>query len=374
MKSIPFFCFLGFLGLGLVSCQKDRWTANSLEELESKLEKEFNRNNLSSIAYCIVKNDELIYANAMGLADKANNKPATENTRYLIASVSKTVTALALMQLVEQNLIGLDDDVANFLPFALRNHHFPNRPITYRMLLSHYSSISDDTYEGLELDCFGRDCEMSLAAFFNNIFSPSGQFYSLDHFKNVEPSTRQDYSNLGSALAGYLVERITQTPFDVYCRDNIFVPLGMNKTEWRLANIPLDELALPYSNELSASNPHYTFPDYPNGGLRASAVDLSKLLRMVIGGGSLGQVRILSPETVGLMKSFPFGGSEYSLGFHTKTVHGRSLLGHSGGEKGVTAEMFFDASTNIGVIILNNDDDANLDNLLALLFSYGESR
>lgn len=74
-----------------------------------------------------------------------------------------------------------------------------------------------------------------------------------------------------------------------------------------------------------------------------------------------------------MMKTLQFGSAEQCLSFYYETINGKRVLGHSGDEKGATTEMYYDTSTNIGVIVFNNDDDAVLDNILTLLFKYGES-
>lgn len=357
------------------SCHKDNdLTVNSKAELEEKIKVEFSSKNLMSISYCVLKNDNILHIGALGFADKANKKLATENTRYLIASISKTITAVAIMKLVEQNLISLDDDINQKLPFSARNPNFPNIPITYRMLLSHTSSISDEFQNTLTLDCYGTDCPMTLTQYFDNVFLVNGQYYSTDNFSNNSPGTKEDYSNLGSALLGYLVERTTGIPFDEYCKNSIFKPLGMTKTEWRLANTPFSELAIPYYSENSITNQHYTFPDYPNGGLRTNVLDLSKFLRMVIQNGNFYGTQILSTATMTTIKTLQFGSPDQCLSFYYETINGKRVLGHSGGEKGATAEMYYDTNTNVGVIVFSNEEDAELDNILSLLLNYGEKQ
>jgi CubicO group peptidase (beta-lactamase class C family) len=363
-----------FVLLTAAGCKKDNLTVKSRADLEEKLQREFSDNNLTGVSYCVVKNDRILYSGAQGYADEANNKLATDTSRYLIASISKTITAVALMQLVEQNLIALDDDINNFLPYPVRNPDFPNTPITYRMLLSHTSSISDDFQNTLELDCYGTDCAMTLEQFFQAVFVANGQYYSNDNFLNNSPSTKEDYSNLASALVGYLVERISQTPFDTYCKNNIFLPLGMTKTEWRLANTPISELVVPYSADIpNQNNPHYTFPDYPNGGLRTTTLDLANFLRAIIQNGTLNGTQILSASSMMQMETLQFGSTEQCLSFYYDSINGKRVLGHTGGEKGVTTAMYYDTDTNIGVIVFNNDDDANLDDIVTLLFNYGET-
>ncbi|MBX7226095.1 MAG: beta-lactamase family protein [Chitinophagales bacterium] len=362
--------------LSNVSCKKEALpNITSIEELEKALKEEMDYEDLTSISYCVVKNDKILYSNAMGYADYENKIPATDSTRYLIASISKTITAVALMQLVDQDVISLDDDINQYLPFSVRNPRYPDEAITFRMLLSHTSSISDDNIFSFDLDCYGVDCPMSLDKFFKDVFLSTGEYYSSNNFINKRPGTKEEYSNLGLALVGYLVERIAQMPFDVYCENNIFIPLGMNKTEWRLSKTPLSELAIPYSNDIeNTNNPHYTFPDYPNGGLRTNVIDLSKFLSAFMLNGSLNGTRILSAAGATEMKTLQFGSSEQCLSFYFDDIDGRTVLGHSGGEKGVTTEMFYDPKTNVGAIIFNNDDDADLVNMLSLLFSYGANQ
>lgn len=375
MKNKQFTLSLIFFVLCFFSCQKEvDLVVSSQEELEEKLSIELEENDLTSISYCVVKDDAMLYANAQGLADKASNKLATVDTRYLIASISKTITAVALMKTLEENSISLDDDINQFLPFMVQNPDFTNTPITYRMLLSHTSSISDDFQNNLDLDCYGDDCSMSLGQFFKDVFLRNGKFFSAKNFSNKSPGTREDYSNLASALVGYLVERISQTPFDEYCKKNIFSPLGMTKTEWRLAQTPKAELAIPYSSDITSPTPHYTFPDYPNGGLRTTVVDLSLFLRTVIQNGTFNGTTILSAASMTEMKTLQFGSKEQCLSFYYENYNGKNVIGHSGGEKGTTTEMYFDTNTNIGVIVFNNDDDAELENIVSLLFNYGEKQ
>lgn len=360
------------------SCKKDDtvsvnspdFSVSAKKELDDKVKEEVRAKNITSVSYCVVKNDKILHSNGQGFADKANNRLATDSTRYLVASVSKLITAVALMQLVEQNLISLDDDINTFLPFSVRNPNFTNEKITYRMLLTHYSSISDDPVETLDLDCYGTDCTMSLEQYLRDVLLSTGKYFSSGMFLNKKPGTVREYSNVGSALTGYLVERITKIPFDVYCKNNIFIPLSMTKTEWRLANIPVNELAIPYSKAIKNANPHYTSPDYPNGGLRTTVLDLSKFLRAVINNGTFNGKQIVSQATMAEMKKLQFGSDIQGLSFFYDG--GKKLLGHTGGEKGVTAEMFYDVTTNVGVIILANDEDAKTGTISSLLYSYGE--
>ena len=98
-----------------------------------------------SLSACIINGDEVTWSNEYGFYDLENKKSATENTIYNMGSISKTITGTALMQLWEQGLFDLDEDVNNYLPFSLRNSNFPDDPITFRMLLTHSSSLNTES-------------------------------------------------------------------------------------------------------------------------------------------------------------------------------------------------------------------------------------
>ncbi len=339
-------------------------------DIIGKLRSEMQKEKMTSISFAVFKNDKILLCDALGYADIEKKILASADTRYLTASISKTITCTALLQLYEQNLFSLDDDINSFLPFVVRNPLYPNDKITFRMLLSHYSGISDVNQNKLDLYCYGYDCTMSLAEYFDNVFSPDGKYYSLNNYSKYKPGEKEDYSNLGLALVGFLAERISNQPFDEYCKEHIFQPLGMTKTEWRLASTPQNELAIPYSDYITNSNPHYTFPDYPNGGLMSTAYDLSKFLSAIAIDGSFNGNIILSPQTVNIIKAPQFSSSKQALTFYYIYVNGQRVIGHSGSEMGVTTEMYYNSESNTGVIVLNNDDEINLNKIVSLLFTY----
>ena len=96
---------------------------------------------MPSLSACIIKNNGIVWSKGYGFYDIMHRKKACDDTIYMIGSISKSVTATALMQLYEQGLFDLDDDVSDYLPFTLRNPKYPDVPITFRMLLAHQSSL-----------------------------------------------------------------------------------------------------------------------------------------------------------------------------------------------------------------------------------------
>jgi CubicO group peptidase (beta-lactamase class C family) len=366
----------------MFSCQKDDSTPgqSNQSKLIEALKKEAKTNNLNSLSFSIIKNGKILYSDGFGDANRMTNLTANAETRYLIASISKSITATAAMKLHEQNLLNINADVNTYLPFSLRNPSFPNTPITLKMLLNHSSGLSDDNYNVLAPNSnfysIGVDHPTSLSTFFNDLYSSGGQYNSPQNFLTTAPGTTESYSNMGLALAGYIVQRVAGQPFDTYCKQNIFIPLGMQKTEWRISNTPANEFAIPYNQLTTDGTTNYSFVDYPNGGLRTTVRDLSKYMTMLlVQQGTYNGVRILNSQTVDLMKSRAINNGEFGMGlFYNNTILNREIIGHSGGEQGVTTAMFYNEASKVGFIVFTNTSAATgdtLNEIAKILFNYG---
>lgn len=316
---------------------------------------------IPGLAAAIVREGALVWTGDYGLSRVRPGSPVGDETLFMLASVSKTVIAVAAMQAVEDGLLDLDADIGDVLPFEVVNPLAgPGEVITARMLLSHVSGIRDNWGVLGDLYVMG-DSPIALGDFLEDYLSPGGAYYSagLNYYEEGALGAFH-YSNVGASLAAYLVEVVTGTPFDVYCEDHIFEPLGMDRTSFRLADLSAAEIAMPYvwKRAIGAYIPqgYYGYPDYPDGGLRTSARQLSRLLRVVVEGGSLDGTRILSAASVQELGRLQFPALEPTQGliWYYKTLNGDTLLGHNGGDAGVTTEMFFRPRDGVGVILLLN--------------------
>ena len=263
------------------------------------------------LAALIIKNGQVVWSANYGLAQVDPAVPVTDDTLFMLASISKTVTSVAILQLWEDGWFELDDDINDYLPFPVINPHFPDVPITFRMLLTHTSSIQDNNgmLYGSRIYCDG-DSPISLREFVEGRLVPGGEYYA-SSYTVAPPGAVFEYSSYGFALLGYLVESISGIPFDEYTRLNIFEPLGMSSTGWHLADLGSASIAMPYrcndnsSDGKSAFVCHalgqYGFPDYPDGSLRTSARQLARFLGAIMNGGELDGVRILEASTVQAM-------------------------------------------------------------------------
>jgi CubicO group peptidase (beta-lactamase class C family) len=320
-----------------------------------------------SMSACIIKNTTVVWEKGYGLYDIEQQKQATEHTIYVVASITKTITSTALMQLYEQGLFQLDDDINMYIPFHLRNPNFPNDPITIRMILSHSSSLNTDP---LSYHWFNYSQAPPIPFYPNpwleEYLLPSGAFYSPEIWDATHhPGEYMQYANINFDLAAYLVQLFSGQPFHEYCNDRIFTPLEMKQTSFRLPDLNIDDVAIPYlyQNRTYEKLPYYQLLHYPIGGLMTTVDDLSHFLIAHMNHGVYNGTRILQNETVTLMHTIQPPGNiyynfHYGLGFMIEeTLIGKNVyIGHSGDIPGVHTRMFMNQTHNTGIICFFNSD------------------
>ncbi|MFN2377379.1 MAG: serine hydrolase domain-containing protein [Candidatus Binatia bacterium] len=324
---------------------------------------------IPGLGAALIRGGQVVWARGYGLRHSSPDRPVLPDTPFLLASISKTVTATAVLQLVEDGVFGLDDDIDAILDFDVDNPLVPgDETITVRHLLTHTSGLADDESvwggfpgEAASLYVLG-DSPIALRDFLVGYFTPGGQWYDAHrNFTASTPGTQYLYSNLATALLGYLVEAATGTSLDDHCDSHLFAPLGMLDTGWHLSDFAAVDLAMPYESFGGGLQEwgHYGYPDYPNGQLRASAADLARFLAAWAGGGIIDGVRILEEATVAeaLTVQSPGVDPAQGLSWYYATIGSRSVVGHNGGDYGATTDMFFDPATGNGVVVLVNTDE-----------------
>lgn len=334
--------------------------------MEDTITEKMEKQGISALGVGVIQDGEIVYARGFGYADSEKEIEADADTPFLLASVSKTFTAVAAMILYESEDLDIEENINEYLPFEIVNPEFPDEPITVKMLLTHTSSIVDTAYDELNdsvLYYRKTDPKVSLAKFIEIVLSEKGEYYSEDHFSDSSPGKKYSYSNLATALLGYIVEYVAEEDFESFCRKKIFDPLGMKNTSWRLDYYKDQSIiALPYY-EPQKTKGHYTAPDFPNGMARSSVNDLCKFLLMFTNGGIYKNTRILEEETVELMREVHFtykeDGETSQIGL-IWYYEEETCIGHDGAEEGVTTRMIYDTEEEIGFVLLANLSEADL--------------
>ncbi len=349
------------------------------KNFDSELRAIAKRHQVIGMGLFIIK-DNKSFTFYHGLRNLDDSLTVTENTLFRVASISKIVTAIALMQLVEQGEIQLDDDINNYLKRGIRNQFYPILPITSRMLLSHTSSIADNSdYEHFIERTYKERQVPAIYELFNG---------HSNIWINSKPGEYFNYSSLNYGILATIIENVTGERFDKYVEKNILKPLKISGG-FNVANIKnKHQISVLYrGTEPQADNFQNGYPiekNYPaginglyyspHGGLRISVKDLAKVLQVLINQGEYQNAHILQAKTIEEMektewKSNGKNGNTYhklflswGLGLQktTQTKGGDyvmpniSFTGHIGDAYGLISNLYYNRKNNIGFVFVAN--------------------
>ncbi|TVQ69884.1 MAG: class A beta-lactamase-related serine hydrolase [Balneolaceae bacterium] len=308
--------------------------------------------NLPNAVAALVSGDEIHLLAGYGMADMESQEEVDPAYHlFRTGSVAKIFTWTAIMQLYERGLLDLEEDIRNHLEpdfdFPVRFGGGDAAPITFEHLLTHTAGFEDV----LE-DLFTFEPQAPLGEYIRR-HQPARIF---------PPGTVMAYSNYGTALAGYIVERIAGMPFDQYVADNIFVPLGMQHStmEQPPPGALADRLVTPYRwvGDRFMSGRFEHMPS-PAGGLSTSAADMARFLQANLGGGTLDREPapepILQKETMQQMHTPLFthhpllGGMAY--GYKEFKANGYQVIFHGGSSSVFDAGFYLIPELDLGLFL-----------------------
>jgi len=346
----------------------------------------------------LVKDGKIVWSGNYGdavLDSPGPRRPMRDDSLILIASTSKILVPIAVLQQMEKGKLSLDDDINKYLPFSVRNPGWPDIPITWRMLLTHTSSIDNRTEEFTNsIYVFGREHPVTFDDYMENRLRANGRYNDSKVFRPGKPGTERIYSDDGICLAAYALEHIVHESFADYVQQEIFKPLKMESTSYFLARLPVDRLSVGYVVDRKpngafaylsapASLQHKpvggsvldnetSMPDYPAGRVYTTASEYAHLMMVFLNGGTLDGARILSQSSINLMM-MPSGyrnldGWNQGLGLHGPVdLHGHQLWGHDGQEPGNASAFFFNPETRLGAFAISNGNYPDFSMNYALL-------
>lgn len=316
-----------------------------VEEIDRIVTAEIAAQGIPGYSLAIGLHDGSIFAKGYGLADVENFVPVTPNTVFRLASISKPITAVAVMQLVEQGKIKLDAPIQQYVPM------FPAKrwTITVRHLLSHTSGVRH--YQSL--------AEINSTRHYTNLVD------TLEIFKDspllFEPGTQFSYTTYGFNLLGIAVETASGERFVDYIRKHIFEPVGINSIQADDVYRIIPHRARGYRRnhgQLENCALADTSNKIPGGGLVGTPSDL---VRFAI---ALMQGKLLKPETVNLMftpqKLANGKQTEYGLGWAVKLEDGKKWVWHSGGQQGVSTLLLLSPEKQVAVASMLNLEHADV--------------
>ncbi|MEL6865033.1 MAG: serine hydrolase domain-containing protein [Bacteroidota bacterium] len=356
---------------------------NYRDTITQQLQDLAKNSDLPGFSVALVSKDRLLYKNGFGFADVDSQSPYTDQSLHNIGSISKTFIAFALMKLVEEQKIDLDESINKYLPFKIQHPQFPNTPMTIRQLACHTSGLTDgkddmlieysyllseptnfkpedlpdEYFEYYEI--YNRNKAMSMAQFLRHIYHPEGQWYAESNFTDTAPGTQYQYTNAGATLLAYIIEQVAEESFDQYIQSLVLDPLQMNQSTWQLQQADSKLLASLYLSN-GQQVPHYQLITYPDGGLITNASDFGKYLMEMIK-GLAGESKLLSQDSYREMMSnqlieahFPNAKFETSKGFMWNVNKEGDNIGANGADPGVLSYTLFTTQGNIGLYIMAN--------------------
>ena len=337
------------------------------EEVKAIME----RNNNVGLALVAVNNGEVVLNETYGVKNIETGEPIAKDDIFRIASISKSFCATAVMQLVEQGKLSLDQDVSELVGFEVRNPNFPDKVITVKMLLSHTASMSDAN-----------------GYFSLNVLNPDSSATWKQAWNNYAPETGYEYCNLGYNTLGTIVERVSGERYDQYIINHILNPIGvyggyevLGLDSTKFVNIYTwngetgEYIHKPAAYAKRAEEiANYVFgqstPVFsPTGGLKISAQDLAKVMKMHMNLGTTPEgTQIISKESAEAMQSIvaPKTDEGDAYGFAIRTskqlLDGHTMIGHTGSAYGVYTSMFWNSERNFGFVVMTNGCNGRYDN------------
>ncbi len=314
--------------------------------------REMARYNLVGVSAAVVDGERIVWTKGFGYADAAGGVPATPDTVYSTGSVAKLLNAVAVLRLCDRGAIALDRPVSDYLAdFSVRTRWPALPPVTLRHLLTHHSGLPGDLVD----DMWGED-----PPYFTAIVARLR-----DEYAAYPPGYMYAYSNVGSCLAGAVVERVAGESYAAFMEREVLRPLGMGRSAFARRPQTVAGLAKGYDRE-GREQKEVAIRDMPAGGLYASAVDLGRFLAMLFTDGRSGGRQILSPASAAEMlraqPSTPLDGTfriglEFFLDYPEFAYAGR-VAGHGGETYLFRSHVLAAVDHKVGVVVLTNSAGA----------------
>ena len=318
---------------------------SSAISIDDYVEGRMNKRHIPGASVAIVQNGKVVQAKGYGLANVELSVPATANTVYQLASVTKTFTATAVMMLARDGKLGLDDKITARLPDLPKAWE----EVTVRQLLNHTSGIKSYT---------------SVRDFFKTARKDYTQREILDLVAkepmDFAPGEKWNYNNSGYFLLGMLIEKVTGKKYGEFLDERIFKPLGMTQTRVNDLQAVIPNRAQGYSwNGKALRNGEYVSPTQPfSAGMLVSSVgdlvkwDLALRSEALLKKSTLDQMWTLTKLSKG-------GEAEYGFGWGIRKVNGHRMVAHGGGIPGFSTMISRFVDDDLTVIVLTNADDGN---------------
>ncbi len=322
---------------------------NSLNSFDIKVDsivaKKMNTYNIPGLSIGIVQGDSIVYSKGYGIKNINTKDSVRRNTNFHTASISKLFTAQAIMILVQENKISLDNKLIEIIP-ELKYKDERSKNITLKSLLNHTSGLTDVSNYNW------KNKNQSDNSLRDYILGLNLKLLS-------EPHTEYNYSNLGYNILGYVIEKLSETNFDEFVKKNILIPSKMSNSDFRYFKIADSIKTSPHSKRMISKKVYerkiypYTREQAPSSTLNSSAIDLSKwMISFLKSSNSLSSEKSFERMFKPSFNKYPYIG----LGFQLSNLNKEKTIGHYGGDKGYRSYLIMVPEKRIGLVLLANCD------------------
>ena len=332
--------------------------------LDEQVDKIFRDAKTVGGAFLVAQKGEIVYECYYGVQQKTTQVPVTEKSYFRCASVTKLVTGIGLMKMMDDGLLEPDEDISTYLGYAVGNPRYPDTPITLRMLMSHTAGLNEN-------------------ASYSSKSSKLSDMIALDkkaaaNFKDVRPGSQYAYSNFGAGLTGAIIESVTGQDVSSFMREYLFAPLDIDAAysatqldeaeeyltatyhkDGSLYRAPSYILRQPY-DAFATPDTHYRITV---GSLLIRPRDLTRLGIAICGDGTVDGVRVLSEDAIAMMRQEQ---SEETTGITSDTpytfftihqdtlLEGKRVYGHQGTDEGIVCNFYVEPESQTVFCVMTN--------------------
>lgn len=317
---------------------------DSPENMDKMILKQMSDYNIPGASVSIIEDNEVKSIKHWGVINKKDKIQANDDTIYQLGSLSKPLTTLGILKLVEDKIIDLDDPVKKHLKsWSLPESQYDYNEVTIRRILSHTAGFNVSSYPGTDPSLELSTLQSSLSG--NEKYPPGLKLL-------FKPGSRQKYSGGGYTLLQLMIEDITGMTFSEYMKQNVFIPLNMTNTSFTWENYTNKMIATPYS-WLGYELPNYIFSEKAAASLKSTPADMTKFLIACLDPESISNM--ISPDL--LRECYKPISKDFTAGFlYDDLDNNERLIMHKCANRGWRAMFVFLPEQNDGIIYMSNYD------------------
>jgi CubicO group peptidase (beta-lactamase class C family) len=322
------------------------------KDLPPRLAKQFNdikkKTHIGAVSYALIEGDQIVAVGGLGQKSLQDKTPVTADSVIRVGSITKTFTAIAMMKLVEQNKLKLDQPVKDLLPDIPYQNSYPNSPATFAMMLEHTSGLTDFT--GKE---FNYPTALSLKKAFQ--VAPEARV------ARWQPGYHKSYTNVGAGYISAAIEKTTQQDYDTWFNNNILKAMGMKDSQLHWSEDLQKKLVAGYDSDLKTRIPYWHTLFRAFGNLNTTARDMSQFLLLMVNQGMLDKKPFLQASSIQRMESpkttlaakqgLSLG---YGLGVRSELFKGHRIYQHGGDADGYISHFGYNKESKRGYIVVIN--------------------